>query len=94
MKMASGGYGVGIGVKKFRGVFVFTDKTALHRFIDHGWTGSAQVDAAVKALDRGDAWAGALDVAPGIKLYQLTEQGLAFQATVQGTKFWKDKELN
>jgi hypothetical protein len=35
-----------------------------------------------------------VDVAPGIKLYQLTQQGLALQATIQGTKFWKDDELS
>jgi hypothetical protein len=33
-------------------------------------------------------------VAPGIKLYQLTQTGLALQATIQGTKFWKDDELS
>ncbi len=33
-------------------------------------------------------------VAPGIKLYQITENGLALQATIQGTKYWKDAELN
>jgi hypothetical protein len=35
-----------------------------------------------------------IDVGPGIKLYQLTESGLALQATVQGTKYWKNDELN
>ena len=47
-----------------------------------------------KSEDKGGAWAGAVDVAPGIKLYQLTQQGLALQATIQGTKFWKDDELS
>lgn len=94
MKMASGGYGVGMGVKEFRGVFVFTSQTALEKFVHKGWQASAQVDAAAKASDRGEAWANAIDVAPDVKLYQLTEQGLALQATVQGTKFWQDNELN
>ena len=40
------------------------------------------------------AAAAAIDVAPGIKLYQITETGLAVQATVQGTKYMKDDELN
>ncbi len=43
---------------------------------------------------KGDAWAGAVNVAPGIRLYQITQMGLALQATIQGTKFWKDDELN
>jgi len=94
MKMASGGLGIGLGVKDFRGVFVFTSEDALKTFIENGWDASAQVDAAAKAGKKGDAWAGAVDVAPGIKLYQLTENGLALQATIQGTKYWKADDLN
>jgi len=29
-----------------------------------------------------------------VALYQLTETGLALQATIQGTKYFKDDELN
>ncbi|MGK0501004.1 MAG: hypothetical protein ACJAYG_002658, partial [Oceanicoccus sp.] len=29
-----------------------------------------------------------------ITVYQLTENGLALQAMVKGTKYWKDKDLN
>jgi hypothetical protein len=29
-----------------------------------------------------------------MEVYQLTKNGLALQATVQGTKYWTDKELN
>ena len=36
----------------------------------------------------------AIDVAPGIRLYQMTEKGLALQATIQGTKYWQDDVLN
>ena len=94
MKMASGGLGIGLGVKDFRGIFVFTSRGALEQFVNSGWDASAQVDAAAKAGEKGAAWAGAVDVAPGIKLYQITENGLALQATIQGTKYWKDAELN
>jgi len=94
MKMVSGGIGVGLGVKDFRGVFVFTTEAALRRFTEDGWDASGQADAAAKSGKKGDAFAGAIDVAPGIKLYQLTEHGLALQATIQGTKYWRDDELN
>lgn len=94
MKMGSLGLGLGLGVKDFRGVFVFTTESALNRFVNEGWDASAQADLAAKAGEKGKAFAGAIDVAPGIKLYQITEHGLAIQATVQGTKFWKDDELN
>ena len=94
MKMYSAGIGIGLGVKDFRGVFVFTTKSALNEFINSGWDASAQADAAAKSEDKGAAWAGSVDVAPGIKLYQITKYGLALQATIQGTKYWKDDELN
>ena len=94
MKMYSAGIGPGLGIKDFRGVMVFTTKAALTSFVEDGWDASAQADAVAKSEEKGDGWAGAVDVAPGIKLYQLTKQGLALQATIQGTKFWKDDELS
>ena len=94
MKMASGGLGIGLGVKDFRGVFVFTSQSALNTFVENGWDASAQADAVAKSENKGDGWAGSVDVAPGIRLYQITKQGLALQATIQGTKYWKDKALN
>ena len=94
MKMASGGLGIGLGVKDFRGIFVFTSRDALEQFVNSGWDASAQADAAAKSGDKGAAWAGAVDVAPGVKLYQITEHGLTLQATIQGTKYWKADDLN
>ena len=94
MKMFSAGVGVGLGVKDFRGVFIFTTREAFDRFVESGWQAGAQADAAAKAGEKGGAVAGAIDVAPGVKLYQITESGLALQATIQGTKYWKDDELN
>ena len=94
MRMASGGIGLGLGAKDFRGVFVFTTKEALARFVEDGWDASGQADAAAKSGDKGDAYASAIDVAPGIKLYQITEHGLALQATIQGTKYWRDDDMS
>ena len=37
---------------------------------------------------------GALSVSPGVWIYQLTDKGLAVEATVKGTKYWKDEALN
>lgn len=94
MKMVSGGFGFGFGVKDFRGVFVFASPDKLQAFIDSGWDASAQADVAAKAGDKGAAVASAITVAPGVSLYQITENGLALQATIQGTKYFKDDELN
>ena len=62
-------------------------------FLEHGWALGAQADAAAKASDKGAAVGGELTI-DNITIYQLTEAGLALQATVKGTKYWKDDSLN
>lgn len=94
MKMGSAGIGLGLGVKDFRGVFIFHDKDKLQKFIDKGWDFSGQADAAAKSEDKGAGVAVAGNVIDGVELYQLTKNGLALQATLQGTKYWKDRDLN
>lgn len=94
MKMFSAGVGVGMGVKDFRGVFVFDNENVYNRFVNSGWQASGEADAAGKMGGKGAAVGLAVELEPGLRLYQLTESGLALQATVQGTKYWKDDELN
>lgn len=94
MKMISAGVGPGAGVKDYRVVFVFKTKKALAQFLDSGWSGSAQADAAAKAGEKGGAYSGAVEVAPDVWVYQITENGLALQVTLQGTKYYKDDDLN
>jgi lipid-binding SYLF domain-containing protein len=94
MKMISAGAGLGLGVKDYRAIFVFETDKAFKEFLDSGWSGSAQADAAAKAGDKGSAQSGALEVAPDVWVYQITKNGLALQATLQGTKYYKDGDLN
>jgi lipid-binding SYLF domain-containing protein len=94
MKMASAGAGLGMGVKDYVVVFVFENDKALAQFLDSGWSGSAQADAAAKAGEKGGAYSGAAEVAPGVWVYQITKNGLALQLTLQGTKYYKDDKLN
>ena len=94
MKMASAGGGLGMGVKDYVVVFVFENEKALAQFLDSGWSGSGQADAAAKAGEKGGAYSGAAEVAPGVWVYQITKNGLALQLTLQGTKYYKDDNLN
>jgi len=94
MKMVSAGAGFGVGVKNYRVIFMFENNQALARFLDSGWSGSAQADAAAKAGSAGGAYSGATEVAPGVWVYQITKNGLALQLTLQGTKYYKDDDLN
>jgi len=94
MKMAEVQAGLGFGVKKFQLVWVFETDKALNEFVTSGWAIGAQATAAAKLGGKGDAYQGAVAVAPGVWLYQLTGDGLAVELTAKGTKYYKDDELN
>ncbi|MEO0616401.1 MAG: YSC84-related protein [Pseudomonadota bacterium] len=93
MKMGEVGVGLGAGVKDYRLVFVFHDAETMNDFVETGISFGGQADAAAKAGDQGAAVGGEA-VLDGVTVYQITESGLALQATVKGTKYWKDESLN
>ena len=62
MKMVSAGAGLGVGVKDYSVIFVFENDKAFNDFLNSGWSGSAQADAAAKAGDSGGAYSGATQV--------------------------------
>jgi lipid-binding SYLF domain-containing protein len=94
MKMAEIQAGLGFGVKKFQLVWVFDTEAALNNFVNSGWEFGGQATAAAKSGDKGSAYQGAVSVAPGIWLYQVTDKGLALELTAKGTKYYKDSDLN
>ena len=93
MRMGEVGIGIGAGVKDFRAVFVFHNAQALERFMDVSISVGGQADAAAKAGDLGAAVGGEA-IVDNITVYQLTQSGLALQATVKGTRYWQDADLN
>ncbi len=94
MKVFSAGGGMGMGVKDFRVVFVFRTAERLDYFIAEGWQAETQADAAAKSGDEGDQLSYAIDLGPDLRMYQFTENGLALQATIQGTKYYQNDVLN
>lgn len=94
MKMLEVQAGIGMGVKKFKLVWIFDDESAFQRFVDSGWELGAQATAEAKLNEKGAGYAGALSVSRGMWLYQLTDDGLALELTAKGTKYYKDKDLN
>ena len=94
MKMVELQTGLGFGVKKFQLVWVFATQRALDEFVNSGWEFGGQATAAARYEGEGAAAQGALSVSPGVWLYQLTDDGLALELTVKGTKYYKDDELN
>lgn len=93
MKMGEFGVGIGLGIKYFRAVFVFRDKVTLNKFIKVGWEFGVYADVAAKAGDTGVVIGDGI-LNGGITSYQLTENGLMIRASVNGTKYWIDNDLN
>ena len=94
MKMIEVQAGLGMGVKKFRLIWVFDHESDLDTFINSGWELGGQGTAAAKASGEGAALAGAMSIKPGVWLYQLTDDGLALELTAKGTKYYRDDTLN
>lgn len=94
MKMLEVQAGLGMGVKKFRTIFVFETKDAMDHFINNGWEFGGQATAAAKSGNKGGSYQGAVQVMPGVWMYQLTDKGLALELTGKGTKYFKDGDLN
>lgn len=94
MKMFSAGGGIGMGIKDFIVVFVFHTQDAMDKFQQSGWDFSGQADANAETSTQGAGAEASVTVVPGTSIYQITKAGLALQATLQGTKFWADKDLN
>jgi lipid-binding SYLF domain-containing protein len=94
MRMGEVQVGLGMGVKKFSLVWVFDTRETYDNFVNKGWEFGGQATAAAKAGNEGGATQGALAVAPGIWLYQLTDTGLALELTAKGTKYYQDSGLN
>lgn len=94
MKMVELQAGLGIGIKSFSVIFVFENEQAINSFINSGWTFGGQATAAAKYEDKGGSYEGATNVANGVWMYQLTDNGLAAEITAKGTKYYKDDDLN
>jgi lipid-binding SYLF domain-containing protein len=94
MKMVELQAGLGFGIKKFQVVWVFDTEKALNAFINSGWELGGQATASAKTGDKGTSYQGALAVAPGVWIYQMSGDSLALELTAKGTKYYKDSDLN
>lgn len=94
MRMAEVQAGLGFGLKKFRLVWIFQTEDAFQKFVNSGYEFGGQATLAAQMRGQGAALAGAASVSPGVWVYQLTDEGLAAELTVKGTKYYRDKELN
>ena len=96
MKMMEVGGGFGMGLKKYKAVFVFNDRAAMRTFLESGWEVGAEADAGAKAGDTG-AGIGAHGTSgelAGLEVYEFTDAGVSLSATATAAKYLRDDELN
>lgn len=94
MTMATLQAGYGMGITKTHLVWVFERESALRNFIDNGLILGTDVNLQVNPGTGGALYGGAVEVQPGVWLFQLNDAGLALDLTVEGTKYFKDSGLN
>ena len=94
MRMAEVQAGLGLGAKRVRVVWVFGSQQAFDDFVNKGYEFGGQATLAAAAGGKGAEVSGAMSVSPGVWLYQMTEDGLAAELTVKGSKFYRDKDLD
>lgn len=71
-------------------IFIFPTTKTLNDFINKGWT--AEGDASAVGGD--DSSEVGITLADGTKIYQLVDTGIMLKASIGGTKYWKDSDLN
>lgn len=86
--------GLGLGAKEYDLVFLLNTREAWDNFIIGKTRFGASAEASANDGVTGGSIEGAEYVAPGVWLFQMTTKGLALEATLKGTKIYKDKKLN
>lgn len=94
MKVGGAGVGFGIGLKDYREVIIFRNRSDFEKFRDSGWEASGQAEATAQAGSQGGSAAGKQSIDMDVMTYQMMESGIALQATVGASKYWKWSELN
>lgn len=92
MSMAQASAGGQIGLAEREILIVFNSAKGMNQFVTSGWTfgGSGSVQAGAGGKSTGQAGGGMYDY----RYYTLTKNGLDVGIAAEGTKFWKDKDLN
>jgi lipid-binding SYLF domain-containing protein len=94
MRMAGGGVGFGFGANDFKAVFIFYDPATLNRFVTSGWQFGAEAGAGAAVSSKGAGAGGTATPGRGIEIYRYTKNGFTLQATIAGSKYWRDSGLN
>lgn len=94
MKMFELQPGIGLGYTNFRLVFVFDNRDVLNEFTNTGWEFGTRAGAAAKDKTQGGAAEIGYTVAPGVHLYEMTQEGAIVGLSLTGAKYWRNDDLN
>jgi lipid-binding SYLF domain-containing protein len=94
MTMARAGTGPGVGYERFRYVIVFKNKTLLDAFKTVGGDVGASGHLVARGYDMGGSVGAQMSFDPELSVYQITESGLAAEASWGVTAFVPDPFLN
>ena len=81
--------GLGLGAKEYNLIFLINTRDAWDNFI----IGKTRFGASAEASANDSVNGGSIEGA-GVWVFQMTTKGLALEATLKGTKIYKDKKLN
>lgn len=94
MNMGQASAGLGLGVKDVRLLLIFKTQKAFDYFVAKGWEFGGGGSAAAAVDDKGASSAAGADFSGDIEKYGIAKNGLMFETTLTGTKYWRSSDLN
>lgn len=94
MNMGQASAGLGLGVRDVRILLIFKTQKAFDYFVEKGWEFGGGGTAAAAVADKGASVRAGEDFGEQVEKYGVAKNGLMFETTLTGTKYWKSSELN
>ena len=94
MSAFSAGAVLGVGIKVFRAIVIFKERSIMNEFLEKGWVFGASGTADAKLDEDGASASGAAAFDDRMKIYTYTDKGIMAGASLRGIKVWKNKDLN
>jgi lipid-binding SYLF domain-containing protein len=94
MSMAKATAGPHIGATETETLIIFKSAKAMNEFVEKGWEFGGSGGAGGGAGGKSAGMVSGESLIVDALYYTLTKNGLQFGGAFEGTKFWKDKELN
>ena len=88
------GLGFGLGIRSYRTLIVFRDQGTLDRLLEAGWDLGGDATAALQAGEKGGSAAMAGNPRSGVQVWEFTESGVIAKLAVNGSKAWRNADLN